>query len=75
MHDLWGYEDVIAQARQLAAELGGDLKPPTLKWKYRAIEWLFGYDAAFKTRQVLPALRAQALCRADRILYNLSHAR
>jgi glycosyltransferase involved in cell wall biosynthesis len=74
MSDLWGHEDVVAKARQLAAELGGSLERPALKWKYKPVERLFGYDAAFKARRILPALRAQTACRIDRLLYNFSKA-
>jgi hypothetical protein len=74
MYDLWGHDDVVAKARQLAAELGGTLERPALKWKYKPVEWLFGYDAAFKARRILPAVRAQAACRADRFLHGLSKA-
>jgi glycosyltransferase involved in cell wall biosynthesis len=74
MYDLWGHEDVIAKARQLAAELGGTLERPSLKWKYRPLEWLFGYDTALKARRMLPALRAQAACRVDRVLHGLAKA-
>jgi glycosyltransferase involved in cell wall biosynthesis len=74
MYDLWGHVDVVAQARQLARELGGTLERPALKWKYEPIQWLFGYDAAFKARQVLPSLRARTACRVDRFFYELSKA-
>lgn len=74
MGDLWAHEDVVAHARQLAAELGGTLERPGLKWKYKPVEWLFGYDAAFRARQILPAVRAQAACRVDRFLHGLSKA-
>jgi glycosyltransferase involved in cell wall biosynthesis len=74
MYDMWGHEDVVAKARQLAKELGGRLERPALKWKYKPVEWLFGYDAAFKARRILPAVRARAACRADRFLQGLSKA-
>jgi glycosyltransferase involved in cell wall biosynthesis len=74
MFDLWGHEDVVAKARQLAVELGGTLERPALKWKYKPVERLFGYDAALKARRILPALRAQTACRIDRLLYSLSTA-
>jgi len=73
--DLWGNEEVVAEARLLATELGGVLERPALKWKYKPVEWLMGYDAAFKTRRILPALRARMACRVDRFLYDLSKAR
>jgi glycosyltransferase involved in cell wall biosynthesis len=74
MFDLFGHDEIVARAQQLASELGGTLERPALKWKYRPIEWLFGYEAAFRARQILPAVRAQAACRIDRVLDSLSEA-
>lgn len=42
--------ELVAKARQLAAELGGDLPPPTFSWKYAWIQHLFGWSAASRTR-------------------------
>ena len=74
MFDFYGREDVVAEAQQLAARLGGALNPPVLKWKYKPIQWLLGYDAAFKARKRLPYLREQAVRNLDRLLYGLSSA-
>src|SRR5206468_10583581 len=74
MFDLWGHENVVAEARRLAGELGSTLKRPALKWKYKPIEWLFGYDVAFKARRILPTARAHMACNVDRLLHNLSRA-
>jgi glycosyltransferase involved in cell wall biosynthesis len=71
MWDFHGREDVVADAQALAARLGGSLTPPALKWKYRPIEWLFGYEAACQARRTLPYLRAQATRRLDLMLDRL----
>jgi len=69
----WGYEDLVAEARRLADELGGSLHRPVLKWKYRPIEWLSGYDAALKASRILPAARGHVASKVDRLLSALSN--
>jgi len=41
--------DIIGQAEQLARELGGELQPPHLSWKYSWIKQLFGWTIAKNT--------------------------
>jgi glycosyltransferase involved in cell wall biosynthesis len=52
-------DDLIADARRLARECGGELREPVLKRKYRALAWLLGYKAAVRTTRMLPRLRTQ----------------
>jgi hypothetical protein len=73
--DFWGHHDVVAKARTLAADLGGTLERPALKWKYTPVTWVFGYDAALKTRRILPAVRARMVSRVDQLLYKISKSR
>jgi glycosyltransferase involved in cell wall biosynthesis len=63
--------DLIEQAQTLAHELGGSLERPTLKWKYRPVEWLFGYRAAVSTTRILPRLRTTTARRWDEFLFRL----
>jgi glycosyltransferase involved in cell wall biosynthesis len=65
------HQDIVAQAQALAAELGGTLVKPTLKWKYRPIEWIFGYEPAMRASYHLPKLRMQAERKWDEWLYRL----
>jgi glycosyltransferase involved in cell wall biosynthesis len=74
MGDLYRWKHVRAEAQQLATKLGGTLRPPTLKWKYRPAQWLFGYDVAFKASRTLPRIRARALRTLDGVLYRHSGA-
>lgn len=67
-------EDLVAECQRLAGELGGELRMPLLKRKYRPVEWLLGYDAAMRATAVLPRLRAQAAREWDRVMYRLSTA-
>lgn len=42
--------DIVKQAEQLAATLGGQLKVPQLSWKYLWIQKIFGWTAAKRTQ-------------------------
>jgi glycosyltransferase involved in cell wall biosynthesis len=66
------YADVVADARTLAAELGGTLRRQKLKVRYKLIEWLFGYDVAFGARRALQVVPARIECAVDRVLYAIS---
>lgn len=66
------HTDIVAQAQSLAGELGGRLVKPTLKWKYRAMERVFGYQRAKQTSYYLPRLRSQLEGKWDECLYRLS---
>ena len=72
MFHLCEYQDVVDASQKLAAELGGTLGRRKLKAKYKPIEWLFGYDAAFNARRALFPIRGRIECAVDRLLYRLS---
>jgi glycosyltransferase involved in cell wall biosynthesis len=42
--------DIVERAQALAGALGGQLRMPTLSWKYAWIKRLFGWEAAKQTR-------------------------
>ena len=54
-----GRMDLVERANHLANNLGGNLSPPRLKWKYRPVEWLFGYDAAIRASSFVPESRQE----------------
>ncbi|MGE4056398.1 MAG: hypothetical protein AB7F99_16535, partial [Vicinamibacterales bacterium] len=64
-------EDIVDASRRLARELGGELRDPALKRKYRPIAWLCGYPAAARVSRTLPRLRAQAAQRLDAMLQRI----
>ena len=66
------HQDIVERAHALASKLGGTLAKPTLKWKYRPIEWMFGYEPAMRASYHLPRLRMQAERKWDEWLYRLS---
>src|SRR5262249_12520221 len=49
--------DVVHWAEQTARELGGELVPPRLSWKYFWIESVLGRPTAERARLFLPSLR------------------
>ena len=66
--------DIVTQAGDLARELGGELRTPVVRTKYRPIEWMFGYPTAVAAMRVLPRLRDQMACKWDEYLYRFSSA-
>ncbi|MBI3475574.1 MAG: glycosyltransferase family 2 protein [Acidobacteria bacterium] len=49
--------DLVQQAQELAAVLGGALHTPQLSWKYSWMERLFGWHFAKRAQQILPSTR------------------
>lgn len=74
MFHLCEYQDIVDASHKLAAELGGTLGRRELKAKYKPIEWLFGYDAAFNARRAIFPIRGRIECAVDRLLFRLSTA-
>jgi hypothetical protein len=68
------YDDIVGEAHRLAAQLGGSLGHPRMRWKYRPIEWVFGYETAAKATRTLRGIRAQVECEIDRLFYAFSKA-
>jgi glycosyltransferase involved in cell wall biosynthesis len=64
--------DLVAEARRLATELGGELPEPVMKGKYRPVAWLLGESAATKAAHVLPRLRSDVARGWDRFMYRVS---
>lgn len=63
--------DIVDRAQRLARELGGELTPPRVKWKYRPAEWLLGYSRAVTLSRVIPAFKSRVVCTCDDLLYRL----
>lgn len=64
--------DVFEQASQLARELGGQLHPPQLSWKYSPIQSMFGWRLARRAQVVLPRLRWSLYASWDKGLSHMS---
>jgi len=63
--------DLVAQARQLAAELGGQLEDPKLSWKYRWIQQTLGWSAARAAQVNYNEWKAGALHAWDKFMFRL----
>lgn len=68
------HPDIVAEAHSLATSLGGSLVKPTIRWKYRPIEWLCGYERAMRASYALPRWRSTLERRWDQWLFWLSRA-
>jgi hypothetical protein len=63
--------DIFEQASQLARELGGQLQPPRLSWKYSPMQSMFGWPLARRAQVVLPRLRHSLYAYWDKTLSQL----
>jgi len=63
--------DIVNHATALAAQLGGELVPPRLSWKYSWIKSLLGWHIAKRVRASLLDLRWSATRLWDQVLYRL----
>jgi hypothetical protein len=67
--------DIVRQAEQMAAEMGGRLEVPGLSWKYSWIQSAFGWELAKRARLFFPGLRMSLRRSWDRTLYRYEHRR
>jgi len=62
--------DLVQEAQQLAASLGGRLSLPKASWKYAWIEKLFGFAAAKHTQLYYNRAKYGVLSMWDRMMYS-----
>ena len=67
--------DLVQEAQQLAAMLGGRLEIPKLSWKYLWIQKLLGWTAAKQVRQRWNQYKSSVLESWDKILFRLEGGR
>ena len=68
--------DLVQEAQQLAASLGGRLSLPKISWKYVWIEKLFGFAAAKYVQSSYNRGKSSALRAWDKMLYSFErHSR
>jgi hypothetical protein len=60
--------DLMAQAEQMANDLGGKLELPRLNWKYSWIQKLFGWTAARTARRSYNRMKSAATRYCDEML-------
>ena len=63
--------DIVEQAKELAKNLGGQLEPPPLSWKYSWINSIFGYRTAKRARLDLPLLKESWIRYWDKLLFHI----
>ena len=61
--------DIVAQAEQMAGDLGGQLQPPQLSWKYSWIRSIFGWPLAKRAQVMLPRIKWSLVRSWDNILF------
>lgn len=61
-------DDLFRRLCELGRELGGELMPPLLSWKYRLLKAAFGWKAVRRTKAVVSNARLLARLQRDRLL-------
>lgn len=64
--------DLYRQAADLARQLGGELHPPVLSWKYKWIKAVFGLPTAKRAQVNLPRLRWSLVRAWDKMLSGIA---
>ena len=65
--------DIVKQAEQIAAALGGQLRPPQLSWKYSWIKTAFGWEAAKNTALQMREIRWSFENSLDKTISRFDH--
>jgi glycosyltransferase involved in cell wall biosynthesis len=65
--------DLAAELQALAQELGGELAPPRLSWKYAWMKPVFGWKVAKWAQCTLPQMKASCIRQWDRAMYDLEN--
>lgn len=63
--------DIFSQAEAVSRDLGGQLAPPRLSWKYSWIKALFGWPLARRAQRSLPSLRWSVARFWDKTLFRI----
>ncbi len=66
--------DIVKQAEQMATDLGGQLRPPRLSWKYTWIVALFGWTLAKRAWLFLPRIKWSSRGLWDKALSRIHNA-
>ena len=64
--------DILAELQCLAAQLGGHIDEPQLRWKYSWIKAIFGYRIAKSAQMSLPQLKASIVSRWEKTMFELA---
>jgi glycosyltransferase involved in cell wall biosynthesis len=64
---------ILEKASDLAKELGGELLPPSLSWKYSIIKLFFGWSMSKKVQEVTSMIKMIVQRIWDKMFYKLSN--
>lgn len=67
-------QDLVRAIEQTALDLGGRVEPPTLSWKYRWIQPIFGWTTAKKARLALPNLKWNLARSWDKAMFKFENS-
>lgn len=63
--------DLVSELQNLARQLGGRLEEPRLRWKYRWLKPLLGWEVAKKAQMQVPQLKSSLMRKCDQLMYRL----
>jgi len=66
--------DLAEQAQKIAAELGGSIEEPRLRWKFAWLKPLFGSGTAKWAQMTFPHMKASLLRSIDKAMYTLENS-
>jgi hypothetical protein len=66
--------DLVSEAEQLAADLGGKLVVPRLSWKYSWIQKCFSRNLAKRAQVLVPRIKWSLVRRLDKTLFRMGSA-
>lgn len=64
-------QDIVSEIEKIVTELGGQLQPPRLSWKYSWVRTMFGWGPAKHARLFLPQIKWWFLTFWDKTLFRL----
>jgi glycosyltransferase involved in cell wall biosynthesis len=62
--------ELVTEIQSLAAELGGHLEEPRLRWKYAWMKPVFGWKTAKWAQMALPQFKASCIRHCDKVMYS-----
>ena len=65
--------DIVVELQTLAAQLGGSLQMPRLRWKYAWMEPILGWKVAKSAQTIPPQLKSSLIKRCDKAMYMLEN--
>ena len=62
---------LLTKIAEIAKELGGDITPPELKYKYLLVKKMFGWHVAKKMTYAIPTFKKRIFGNIDRLMFHL----